>query len=91
MGSEGSLYFAKEQQTPLWVKTHAGISHDTVPYFMERFGEAYTAGSKDFIKSLENNKTPAVSGLDAMKATAIGLAAKISFDEDRPVDLSELS
>ena len=90
MGSEGSLYIGKEQQTPLWVKTRAGITHDTVPYFMERFAEAYAAEIKDFVACLENDKEPAVSGDDGRKATAIGVAATISFDEGRPVKLGEL-
>ncbi|MCJ7625828.1 MAG: inositol 2-dehydrogenase [Anaerolineaceae bacterium] len=90
MGSEGSLYIGKEQQTPLWVKTRAGISHDTVPYFMQRFAEAYAAEIKDFVTCLEEDKEIAVSGYDGQMATAIGIAATISFDETRPVELSEL-
>lgn len=90
MGSEGSLYIGKEQQTPLWVKTRAGVTHDTVPHFMERFAEAYAAEIKDFVAYLESDKEPAVSGDDGRKATAIGVAATISFDEGRPVELSEL-
>jgi len=90
MGSEGSLYIGKEQQIPLWVKTRAGITHDTVPYFMDRFGEAYAAEIKDFVACLESDKEPAVSGNDGRKATAIGVAATISFDEGRPVELGEL-
>ena len=90
MGSEGSLYIGREQQTPLLVKTRTGITHDTVPYFMERFGEAYATEIKDFINCLEKDKTPAITGEDGRKATAIGLAATISLDEYRPVELSEL-
>ncbi|MBU0510717.1 MAG: inositol 2-dehydrogenase [Chloroflexi bacterium] len=90
MGSEGSLYIGKEQQTPLWVKTRAGITHDTVPYFMERFAEAYAAEIKDFVACLEDDREPTVSGYDGRKATAIGIAATISFDEGRPVELGEL-
>ncbi len=90
MGSEGSLFIGKEQQTPLLIKTRAGIIHDTVPYFMERFGEAYAAEIKDFIACLESGKVPTVTGEDGRKATAIGLAATISLDESRPVELREL-
>lgn len=90
VGSEGSLYIGKEQQTPLLVKTRAGITHDTVPDFMERFAEAYTAEIKDFVACLESDKDPEVTGEDARRATSIGIAATISFDEGRPVELSEL-
>lgn len=77
MGSEGSLAIGKEQQTPLWVKTRTGVTHDTVPYFMERFAEAYAAEIKDFVACLESDKEPAISGEDGRKATAIGIAATI--------------
>ncbi|MEA3351061.1 MAG: Gfo/Idh/MocA family oxidoreductase, partial [Chloroflexota bacterium] len=90
MGSEGSLYIGKEQQTPLLIKTRAGVTHDTVPYFMQRFTEAYAAEIKDFVACLETDKDPAVSGDDGRKATAIGVAATLSFDEGRPMELDEL-
>lgn len=91
MGSDGSLCISKEQQTPLLVKTRAGVTHDTVPYFMERFGEAYAAEIKDFVACLKDDKTPKITGEDGRQATVIGLAATISFDEGRPVELSELN
>ena len=90
MGSEGSLYIGKEQYTPLLVKTRAGITHDTVPYFMERFKEAYAAEINDFVACLEEDREPEVSSEDGRKATAIGEAATLSVDQGRPVMLSEL-
>jgi inositol 2-dehydrogenase len=90
MGSEGSLYIGKEQQTPLLVKTRAGIAHDTVPHFMQRFAEAYAAEIKDFVACVEEEREITVSGDDGRKATTIGVAATLSLDEARPVELSEL-
>jgi len=90
LGSEGSLFIGKERQTPLLVKTRAGITHDTVPYFMERFGEAYAAEIKDFVANLENDIEPSVSGQEGRIAVAIGVAATMSRDEGRPVEMSEL-
>ena len=72
------------------VKTRAGVTHDTVPYFMERFGEAYAAEIKDFVAKLENDKDPSVSGHEGRIAVAIGVAATMSRDEGRPVEMKEL-
>ncbi len=91
LGSKGSLQIGKMQQTPLWVLTADGVTHDTVPYFMERFPEAYAAEIRDFVACIQNDRAPAVSGHDARAATAIGIAATRSLDEGRPVSLSEVS
>ena len=40
LGTEGSLWIGYLQQTPTLVLTRQGVTHDTVPYFMERFGLA---------------------------------------------------
>jgi len=90
LGSEGSLFISKEKQTPLLVKTRAGVTHDTVPYFMQRFAEAYAAEIKDFVACLESDKEPTVSGHEGRKAVAIGVAATMSRDEGRPVEMKEL-
>jgi inositol 2-dehydrogenase len=91
MGSKGSLMIGKMQQTPLLVLTASGVTHDTVPYFMERFREAYAAEIRDFVDSIQNDRAPSVSGPEARAATAIGIAATRSLDESRPVALSEVN
>ncbi len=90
LGSKGALQIGKLQQTALLVLTEGGVTHDTVPYFMERFGDAYAAEIRDFVACVEQDRPPAVSGADARAATAIGVAATRSLDEGRPVCLSEL-
>ena len=89
IGSEGSLLIGKLQQTPMLVMTREGVRHDTVPYFMERFAEAYAAEIRDFVSCIRTDRMPSVSGPDARAATAIGLAATRSLDEGRPVWVSE--
>ena len=91
LGSEGGLLIGKLQQTSTLVMTRQGVIHDTVPYFMERFGEAYTAEIRDFVASIIENRPPSVTGQDAGQATAIGIAATLSLDEERPVLVSEIS
>jgi len=91
LGSEGGLLIGNLQQTATLVMTRDGITHDTVPYFMERFGEAYAGEVRDFVACLLEDRAPSVTGLDARKATQIGIAATLSLDENRPVELSEVA
>jgi inositol 2-dehydrogenase len=90
LGSDGGLLIGKLQQTATLVMTKEGVTHDTVPYFMERFGEAYAAEIRDFVACIRESREPKATGLDARCATAIGIAATRSLDENRPVALSEV-
>src|SRR6188508_1821167 len=42
LGTAGTLRIGYLRETPLMVMTKGSVAHDTVPFFMERFGEAYT-------------------------------------------------
>lgn len=90
LGSEGVLQIGSLQQTSTVVLTRQGITHDTIPGFMERFGDAYAAEIRDFVSCILEDRAPSVTGEDARKATAIGMAATLSLDESRPVLVSEI-
>jgi inositol 2-dehydrogenase len=90
LGTEGSLWIGYMKQTPLLVLNRQGVTHDVVPYFMERFGIAYAEEIREFVRHIVNNTEPTVTGADARAATAIGIAATVSLDEQRPVSLSEI-
>jgi inositol 2-dehydrogenase len=90
LGTDGGLMIGKLQETPVLVMTRDGVCHDTVPYFMQRFGEAYAAEIRDFVGCIVEDRQPGASGADGWAATAIGIAATRSLDEGRPVYLSEL-
>jgi len=90
LGSEGGLVISKIRQTPILVMTREGVTHDTVPYFMERFGEAYAAEIRDFVGCILEDREPAVTARDGRAAAAIGIAATISFEEGRPVLIKDV-
>jgi scyllo-inositol 2-dehydrogenase (NAD+) len=87
LGTEGSLWIGYLQQTPTLVLTRQGVTHDTVPYFMERFGFAYGEEVRVFVNHILNGTEPDVTGADARAATRIGIAATESLDEGRPVEI----
>jgi len=86
-GTKGSLQIGYFRQTPLLVMTKAGISHDAVPYFMERFEGAYLAQIESFVDAVLNGGEPAVSGSDAVEAIRLSLAATLSCREQRVVEM----
>jgi inositol 2-dehydrogenase len=90
LGSEGGVMISKIRQTPILMLTREGVIHDTVPYFMERFADAYAAEIRDFVACIVEDREPVVTPQDGRAAAAIGLAASISYDEGRPVMVSEV-
>lgn len=90
LGTEGSLWIGYLQQTPTLVLTRSGVTHDTVPYFMERFAIAYAEEVRAFVRCIMDGAQPAPTGADARAATAVGIAATLSLDEQRPVLISEV-
>jgi myo-inositol 2-dehydrogenase / D-chiro-inositol 1-dehydrogenase len=59
-------------------------------FFLERYLESYTNEMKAFCEAITNNLSLPVSGQDGLMSVAIGLAAKKSHQEQRPVKISEI-
>lgn len=59
-------------------------------FFLERYMESYIAELKDFVQSIVENTTPPVVGIDGRIPVLIGMAAKKSYLEHRPVKLNEI-
>lgn len=90
IGSKGTLKVGYMQQTPVVVTTKAGVSHDIVPHFPQRFGPAYTRQIEHFADCLKTGKTPIIRPADARAALHIGIAATLSQHEERIVYLREV-
>ncbi len=87
-GTRGSIQIGYYRQTPIVMLTPEGVTHDAVPYFMERFENAYLAQIRNFVEHLQKGLPPSISGADAMAALRISLAANLSLREGRPVDVA---
>lgn len=59
-------------------------------FFMDRYLEAYSNELKAFCEAVINDKPVPVGGQDGLMSVAIGLAAKKSVAEGRPVKLEEV-
>jgi scyllo-inositol 2-dehydrogenase (NAD+) len=89
LGTKGTLKIGYLRETPLMVLTKEGATHDTVPYFMERFDQAYVDQLQAFVDNVLANKPPPVTCDDGIAALKIALAASLSFREGRPISLRE--
>ena len=67
-------------------------SHGPLPlnFFMDRYVQSYANEMEAFINAVANDETIPVPGMDGLISVAIGLAAKKSALENRPVKLNEI-
>jgi scyllo-inositol 2-dehydrogenase (NAD+) len=89
-GTKGSIQIGYYRQTPILMMTPEGISHDAVPYFMERFENAYLAQIQNFAEHVQKGLPPSITGADAVAALRISAAANLSMRESRSVDIKEV-
>jgi inositol 2-dehydrogenase len=87
LGTEGTLKVGYLRETPIIVMTKDGITHDTVPYFTERFEQAYITQLQSFVENVLQDKPPSVSCADGVAALQASAAATLSFKENRPVKI----
>jgi myo-inositol 2-dehydrogenase/D-chiro-inositol 1-dehydrogenase len=88
-GSEGCIVVSN--RTP-----HEGVlfrketAQQTLPIFssLARYHEAYVEESCQFIKSIRDDVTPPVTGIDGKIPVIMGMAAKQSLEEHRPVTVN---
>ena len=75
LGSEGTVRIGYLRETPLMVMTKNSVVHDTVPYFMERFRDAYTTQLQNFAQNVQQDRTPPITIVDGLEALRLGVAA----------------
>lgn len=75
LGLEGTLRVGYLRETPLMVLTRNSVAHDTVPYFMERFRDAYTLQLQNFAQNVLHDRPPPITIDDGLEALRIGVAA----------------
>jgi inositol 2-dehydrogenase len=90
LGSEGTLRVGYLRETPVMVLTKNSVAHDTVPYFMERFRDAYTLQLQNFAQNVLHDREPPITIDDGMEALRIGVAATRALQTDRRVAIQEI-
>ncbi len=91
LGLEGTIRIGYLRETPIMIMTKAdGVSHDTVPYFMERFRDAYTNQLQNFAQNVQQGREPPVTIDDGMEALRIGIAATRARDTGATITVAEV-
>ena len=91
LGLEGTIRIGYLRETPIVVMTKAnGVSHDTVPYFMERFRDAYTNQLQNFAQNVLNDRAAPITIDDGMEALRVGVAATKARETGTTVTVAEI-
>lgn len=92
LGLEGTIRIGYLRETPIVVMTKAhGVSHDTVPYFMERFRDAYTNQLQNFAQNVLQGRPAPITIDDGMEALRVGVAATRARESGASVNVADIT
>jgi scyllo-inositol 2-dehydrogenase (NAD+) len=92
LGLEGTIRIGYLRETPIVIMTKAeGVTHDTVPYFMERFRDAYTNQLQDFARNVQQGKQPPITIDDGLEALRVGVAATRARETGTTVRVADVA
>lgn len=90
-GSGGALAAENDVSSQVRLSDANGVHGDKPLYFfLERYREAFVTEMKAFFEAIKTGTETLVTGYDGLMDLAIGLAAKKSLAEHRPVKVSEV-
>ena len=90
-GSAGLVASDNPGVTTTTLRTPAGVTGSVMPYFfIERYEQSYVDQWGAFVAAVRAGDPTPVSGRDGRAPLVIGMAAKRSFDEHRPVRIDEI-
>jgi myo-inositol 2-dehydrogenase/D-chiro-inositol 1-dehydrogenase len=91
LGSAGSISTGNWFPNQAVVSTATEIRRDLpLNFFIERYTESFVREMQAFAEAVMTDKPTQVGGADGRAAVVIGLAARKSYDERRPVRLEEV-
>ena len=92
LGSRGSIATGNRYPNQAVVSTATEVRKDLpLNFFMDRYTESYAGEIRAFVQAVREDRPTPVSGADGLVAVVMGLAARKSYDEHRPVRLDELT
>ena len=90
-GSGGVVMVSnKKPDTAEWSTADGVQSSLPLFFFIERYTDSYIAEMRAFIECVQQDKPPPVTGIDGRIPVVMGYAAIKSYEENRPVKLSEI-
>lgn len=90
-GSRGCVSISNDSSSTSILSTVDGVcAEKPMWFFLERYMQAYQDEIRSFIHAIETDSPTEVDVYDGLQPVRIGLAAKLSLAEGRPVKLSEI-
>ena len=90
-GSLGQVAIGNDTDSLAVISNADGVTAEKPKlFFLERYMQAYTAEVDSFIQAVVNDTPTEVNVVDGLKPVLIGLAAKLSLKENRPVKIAEI-
>ena len=90
LGLEGTIRIGYLRETPVMLMTKNSVAHDVVPYFMERFRDAYTTQLQNFAQNVLQERPAPITIVDGLEALRIGVAATRAHETGRTVVVSAI-
>ena len=92
LGSLGSIATGNNYPNQAVVSTGSEVRQDLpLNFFMERYRESFAAELRCFVDAVIQDKPTPVTGEDGRIPVVMGLAARKSYEEGRPVKLAEVA
>ncbi|MBQ4073091.1 MAG: inositol 2-dehydrogenase [Clostridia bacterium] len=90
-GSLGQVAIGNDTDSLAVISNADGVTAEKPKlFFLERYMGAYTQEVNSFIQAVQNDTPTEVGVEDGLKPVLIGLAAKLSLKENRPVKIKEI-
>ncbi|MHB1743506.1 MAG: Gfo/Idh/MocA family oxidoreductase [Acidobacteriaceae bacterium] len=91
LGSDGAIATGNCYSNQAAISTATAVRRDLpLHFFMERYAESFTNELRAFVRAVLDDSPTLATGVDGRTSIAMGLAARKSYDEHRPVRLEEV-
>jgi myo-inositol 2-dehydrogenase / D-chiro-inositol 1-dehydrogenase len=92
LGSKGAINTGNCYPNQATISTAREIRRDLpLNFFMDRYAESFKLELRSFINAVVEDKPTVVTGHDGRVSVVMGMAAKRSYEEGRPVKLQEVA
>jgi len=91
LGSQGSIATGNCYPNQAVISTATAVKRDLpLNFFMDRYTDSFASELRAFVAAVLEDKPTPVTGIDGRIPVVMGLAARRSYDERRPVRLEEM-
>lgn len=91
LGSAGGVTVSNNHPNTTIISDNASVHRDLpLNFFMDRYLDSFLTEMADFVDAVLDDKPTPVTGIDGRAAVALGIAARRSYEENRPVRLDEI-